>query len=102
MELLLAPITIFAAYPFLGLGVSIFFAVGTMNKKYKSRAKVLFGLCAVLWLSFNALNYYLLLWRSPSGDTAIRVDLVIFGPIMIIITIIGTILLFKGRIKNNT
>jgi hypothetical protein len=100
MELLLTAITIFASHPLSGLVVSIVFLVGSLSNKYQQKSRIFLGICAVLWLLFTASNYYLLHWRSPSGDLAIRVDLVLFGPIMAIITIAGVIVLLKGRIKS--
>lgn len=96
MEVLLSPITVFASFPLLGLGVSLLFVFGLISNKYRSGNKIIFGACAVSWFLFTVLNYYLLYWRSPSGDMAIRVDLVLLGPVMIFVTAVGGILLFKG------
>jgi hypothetical protein len=102
LELLLAPISIFASLPILGLGVAGVFVYGSFSRKYKRKSKIYFALCSVMWMLFTALNFYLLQWRSSTGDMAIRIDLVLFGPIMIFVSVIGFVVFLKGRGNENT
>lgn len=99
MEIILLPITIFATFPILGVLVSVGFVFGTLSKIHTPRNKVILAICALLWFLFSILNFYMLSWRSETGDMAIRVDLVLLGPIIIIATIVGIVTIVMGALK---
>ncbi len=101
MEALLIPLKIFAFNPIAALIISSIFTVGSFNKRYSKKSRLVLGVSAVVWMLYTLWEMYMLSWRSPSGDMAIRVDLVVFGPIILLVAIVGFFVLFKGRQKNN-
>jgi heme A synthase len=101
MEALLIPLKLFAFNPIAALVISGIFAVGSYSKNYTRRSRLILGISAIIWMLYTLWELYMLSWRSPSGDMAIRVDLVIFGPVILLVAFIGIFSLFLGRKKNN-
>ena len=93
--LIMPLISPFAAYPLLGLIVSGMFVYFASRKIFDLKSKIMLMIFAGLWALFSLSNYYWLNWRSPTGDWPIRVDLVLFGPPMLVITVIGVLVIIK-------
>jgi hypothetical protein len=53
----------------------------------------------LIWAVYAAWEYYMLSWRSPTGDMAIRVDLVFLVPLLLIIATVGSIAFVSGYRK---
>ena len=101
MELLLMPLKIFAFNPIAALIVSGIFTVGSLNKNYTSNSRLILGVSAFIWALYTGWEMYMLSWRSPTGNMAIRVDLVILGPVILLVAFFGFLTLFRGRKRDN-
>lgn len=60
------------------------------------RLRALGWLLVASWISFAAWEQYMGLWRSPTGDAAIRADIVLLWPMMVVLFVVGVIYLFRS------
>lgn len=60
--------------------------LGGGRPKAKRRA---LAVAALLWLLYAAWELYMISWRSPTGDRAIRVDMLFVAPALVIVSIAG-------------
>ncbi len=98
MEIILIPLQLFAFRPPAVFAVVVVFIIASFFKWYSLRAKVFLRGTAVIWLSYGGWETYMTSWRSPSGDMAIRVDLVLFGPFLLGVLLLGfAILIFACK-----
>lgn len=81
---------IFIFNPISALIISGVFAIGAFNTKKRT----LF-VSATLWIFYALWESYMLNWRSPTGDMAIRVDMVLVIPIMVFVSIYSFLALNK-------
>jgi hypothetical protein len=101
MEAILIALKIFVFNPIAALIVTGIFTIGSINKNYNKKSRLILGISAVVWMLYTLWEMYMFSWRSPTGDMAIRVDLVIFGPVILLVALIGFLVLFRGRKINN-
>lgn len=99
MELLVTMLRIFPFNPVTALLISLFFASGALNKRRTSTNRVTLTVAALIWAVYAAWEYYMLTWRSPTGDMAIRVDLVFLAPLLLIVATTGSIAFVSGYRK---
>ena len=95
------PLQIFAFNPIAAMVVCGIFAIGVFNGSYTNKSRFVLGICSAVWLLYTSWELYMLNWRSPTGDMAIRVDLVVFGPLVLLVALIGFFALVWGRRRNN-
>jgi hypothetical protein len=96
MELLVTMLRIFPFNPVTALIIALFFASGALNKRRTSTNRVTLAVAALIWAVYAVWDYYMLTWRSPTGDMAIRVDLVFWVPLLLIAATVGTIAFVSG------
>lgn len=100
IELLLAPMRLFAFHPVAAFVVAGVFWIGFLNRhRYTVRARWVLAIAAALWTLYAFWELWISNWRSPTGDLAIRVDLVLLAPALVIALILGLIQLFFGRTR---
>jgi len=99
MEIIFAPIAIFVWQPERAMLVAAVFALmlviarsHTLLKKNVPTFPVLLAL--IMWLSFGILEYY-----AKRGGWNIRVDLLFFGPVIMLTTIFAVVKYSRGLIK---
>jgi hypothetical protein len=46
-------------------------------------------LCRLVWLAYAGWEAYVTQWRSSSGDMAIRVEMLLLGPVLLVALIVG-------------
>src|SRR6266853_138621 len=78
------------AYPYIALliGIAIFFVYFKLRKN-------IYLATSVLWILYGIYEYLNLLKITCSGECDIRIDLILIYPILLILTLISIILLFK-------
>lgn len=99
MELLVTILRIFPFNPVTAPIISLFFASGALNKRRTFTNRVTLAVSALIWAVYAAWEYYMLTWRSPTGDMAIRVDLVFLIPLLLIVATVGSIAFVSGYRK---
>jgi hypothetical protein len=97
MDILLAPLKLFAFNPVAAFVVAAVFALCSFLRVYARRARIILGIAAAVWGLYGVWESYISSWRSPSGDMAIRVDLVLFGPLLLAVGISGFVIIVSGR-----
>lgn len=96
MERLLAPLQLFAFNPPAAFIAAVIFAFGCFFRVYSRRARVTLGVMAIIWGGYGIWESYMTSWRSPTGDMAIRADLILFGPLLLITALVGLFILALG------
>lgn len=96
LTLLITPLKIFAFNPIAAFLVAIIFTAACFLKFYSGKSRKILTLSAVIWWLYSFFELYMTTWRSPTGDMAIRIDLVLFGPIILFVGIVGLITLLIG------
>jgi hypothetical protein len=100
IELLVAPMRLFAFHPVAAFVVAGVFWFGFLNRhRYTVRARWVLAIAAALWTLYAFWELWISGWRSPTGDMAIRVDLVLLAPALVIALVLGFVQLFFGRAK---
>ncbi len=100
IELLLAPMRLFAFHPAAAFAVAGVFWIGFLNRhRYTVRARWVLAITAALWTLYAFWELWISNWRSPTGDMAIRIDLVLLAPALVIALVLGIVQLFFGRAK---
>ena len=85
--------------PITALVISGVFLFEFRKNSCSLKSKNILLVSCVLWAIYAIWEIYVLSWRSPTGDRAIRIDLVLFGPVILSAAIVGIITIFKGRSK---
>lgn len=49
-----------------------------------------------MWLAYAGWETYMTVWRSSTGDMAIRIDMVLFGPVLLLVALLGVITAIRG------
>ena len=83
MEILLSPLKLFAFNPIAAFIVAIIFTIACFLRFYSQRSKRILTICATFWWVYSFFELDMTNWRSFTGDMAIRVDLVVLGPIIL-------------------
>ncbi len=83
---------IFIGYPFLALLLSVIFVLLYTRCKRKA-----IFIAAIAWFAYFPYEYAMKLRILCSGECNIRVDLLLFYPILIIISIVGLVVFFKSK-----
>lgn len=91
---------LFAFNPIAVALVLVVFLIARFSKKYPAKYNKVLTLASIVWALFLLLETYMFFWRSPSGDMAIRVDLVFLAPIIILAGVIGLVTVIGGRAKD--
>jgi hypothetical protein len=99
MELLVTMFRIFPFNPVTALVIALFFASGALNKRRASTNRVILAISAAIWAVYAVWEYFMLTWRSPTGDMAIRIDLVFLVPLLLIVAVVGSIAFVNGYRK---
>ncbi len=99
MESLLVALKVFAFNPIAAFIVAIIFTIAYFSKFYSGKSKRILGLITVIWWFYSFFELYMTTWRSTTGDMAIRIDLVLFGPILLISGAIGILTMIFGLKK---
>lgn len=87
----------FVFNPIAAFVVAIIFTTACFLKLYSGRSKkIILAISATIWWLYSFLELYMTTWRSPTGDMAIRIDLVLFGPIILLFGILGFIVVIIG------
>ncbi len=85
------PLRVFAFNPVLCAIVAMAFTVPVFVPVYSSGSRLVLGLCAVVWWGFCLLE------ATTSSDSAIRVDLVLLGPFIVVAAVVGAWHLARGH-----
>jgi len=96
MDLMLLPLKFFVWRPAAAFIVAVAFAVPCFMRVYSVRSRTILGTVSLVWLSYAAWEAYMTAWRSPTGDMAIRIDMILFGPVILFAAIIGVITAIRG------
>jgi hypothetical protein len=100
IDLLVAPMRLFAFHPWAAFVVAGIFWIGFLNRdRYTVRARWVLAITAALWTLYAFWELWVSGWRSPTGDTAIRFDLVLLAPALVIALFLGLVQLLFGRQK---
>jgi hypothetical protein len=92
LSLLLAPIGLFVSYPFLGMLPAAIFLVYYLVRRPAAAALRVPGLvrwslvCGLCWLAYTIYEFRMQAW-SRTVHGAIRVDLVLVAPVLMIVTV---------------
>ena len=89
MDYLLWPMQLFVWHPFAALAMAAAFAGLLFLDSYARRPKVVLGVVALVWLAYAGWEAYVTQWRSSSGDMAIRVEMLLLGPVLLVALIVG-------------
>ncbi len=89
MDILFAPLKIFVWNPVAVFVMAGIFALLFHFRGRSIRSKRILGIAAVTWFIYAQWETYMTAWRSPSGDMAIRLDMLLVGPILLIVTVAG-------------
>lgn len=89
MEILLLPFKLFAFNPIAVFIAAAFLAIPCFIKRYSRSARIVAGISAGIWLIYGFEEVYMTSWRSPTGDMAIRIDLILFGPWLLVVALVG-------------
>lgn len=54
------------------------------------------GIVALIWVLYGFWETYITNWRAPNGDMAIRIDLAIFGPFVLVSALLGVVTVIRG------
>ena len=92
---------LFAWNPIAGFIVATAFAALCFIPRYTTRSKRIIGTAAFIWFLYGCWETYITGWRSPTGDMAIRVDLVLFSPVLVLTAFLGIITAIRGH-KNTS
>ena len=96
MDLILLPLKLFVWHPIAVFIAAFAFAVPCFTRVYSRRSKMILGTVALVWLAYAGWETYMTAWRSPTGDMAIRIDMVLFGPVLLFVAIIGVTTAIRG------
>lgn len=96
MDSIVTLLKIFPFNPVAALTLSGMFAYGAYRKGRKSKQKKTLIVTAASWALYALWEMYMLNWRSPTGDRAIRVDLVFIMPLLLVSAAAGINALFQG------
>jgi hypothetical protein len=89
MEIILIPLKPFAGHPLAVFVLALVFAIPCFLKRYSMRSRWTMGFVSIVWLGYCIWEAYISAWRSPTGDMAIRVDLVFLGPLLLLAAFVG-------------
>jgi len=101
MDILLLPFQLFAFRPLPVFCVALFFGIAAVVKAWSRKRRLVLSFVSLIWLFYGIWEIYMRVWRSPAGDMAIRVDLVLFGPVLLVIAGVGLFTLFTGSRKKS-
>lgn len=76
--------------------VATAFAVPCFTRVYSVRSKRILGTASLMWLAYAGWETYMTVWRSSTGDMAIRIDMVLFGPVLLLVALLGVITAIRG------
>jgi hypothetical protein len=96
MDIFLVPLRLFAFNPAAAFVVAAIFGVASLTRLFTRWAKIISAVVAFVWTIYGGWEVYMTTWRSETGDMAIRVDLVLFGPYLLAIALIGIVALIIG------
>lgn len=98
MTLFITPMQLFAFHPVAAFAVAGVFWVGFLSRRiYTRRARWVLAITAAIWTLYAFWELWISSWRSPTGDLAIRVDLVLLAPALVLAFILGAVQLLAGR-----
>ena len=89
------PIYFLTQQPFLILLIAMLVATMAYIVRSHLRSALFFILSALIWFGYLAWELYMLSWRSPTGDVAIRVDALFLEPPMQVLLAINLILVIR-------
>ena len=95
-ELLLSVMKVFvwnSPYAFI---VAAAFIVPCFLSVYSKLSKLICAVVSGLWLAYGIWEAYMTAWRSPTGDMAIRVDVLFIGPVVLSAALIGLMTIVLG------
>ncbi len=93
MDIFLYSLRLFAFNPLAAFTVAIILSIGYFRRTHSKKNKIILGVCSVIWWLYSCYEVYITNWRSSLGDMAMRVDLVLFGPLVLGLGVIGFIIL---------
>lgn len=96
MDIIFLPLKLFVWHPAAALIVSAAFWLLAFTRAYSRDFRMVLGGVGFVWLAYGGWEAYMTAWRSPTGDMAIRVDMLLVGPVLLVITIIGTMAAVRG------
>lgn len=100
MDLIVAifvgPIQLFVWHPMAALAVAVAFAYPCFTSAYGLGAKVTLGVVAGIWFIYTLIEAYAT-WKARAVPDLMRADLVLLGPILVIVSVVGAAVLIRGR-----
>lgn len=98
MGVFVMPMKLFAFHPVAAFAVAAVFWLGFLSRRlYTPRARWVLGITAAIWTLYAFWELWISGWRSSTGDMAIRVDLVLLAPALVLALVLGAVQLFTGR-----
>jgi hypothetical protein len=89
VDYLLWPMQRFVWHPIAAFAMAAAFAGPLFLPGYARRPKSVLGFVALVWLAYAGWEAYATQWRSSSGDMAIRVEMLLLGPVLLVAFITG-------------
>jgi hypothetical protein len=89
VDYLLWPMQLFVWHPIAALAMAAAFAGPLLLHGYASRPKAVLAVVALVWLAYAGWEAYVTQWRSSTGDMAIRVEMLLLGPALLVAFVIG-------------
>ncbi|HBL17561.1 MAG: hypothetical protein A2X36_10025 [Elusimicrobia bacterium GWA2_69_24] len=96
LGLLLKP---FVWHPASAFIVAALFAIPCATKAYSPRSRKTLIAVAAIWGAYALWETYMTRWRSHTGDMAIRIDMALFGPVILLAAITGILTALFGHAR---
>jgi hypothetical protein len=96
VNILLVPFHLFGFHPATVYLVAALFLILSLLDAYSARSKWILRAVGTAWILYGFWERYMTNWRSPTGDRAIRIDLLLVCPVVILFSVVGLIVAVKN------
>ena len=91
-----ALIRLFPFNPLAALLISVAFGWAALRGGRSAVKRRTLAVAALLWALYAMWELYMITWRSPTGDHAIRVDMLFWVPVLVGASVVGLRAVRKG------
>lgn len=99
MQYLYPLFTFLSEHPLAAMLVSLIFVIPVFFPRYIIRYKIILIFCAVMWLVYGYWEVFLAQWKPELTNVALREDIIILGPLLMLAFITGVIIIIKGLMR---